>query len=195
MAAQDASSVTGVVEALRDLAKEEDQVSVGDVTDAFGKKGFGPLMLVPALLVITPLGGIPTFPTIMAIIILLFALQVIFQRDGLWLPQVLERRSVSNERVKQAASKLKPVTDWIDRVTGARLTALTNPPVPSIAAGVIALMCLTVPFAEMIPFAAILPMGAIALLALALTVEDGLVMLVGLTCSAGALIGLGLWVF
>jgi hypothetical protein len=193
MSQQGTSSVKDVVDTLEDLAESEDEVTVGDVTHTFGGRGFGPLMLLPALLVITPLGGIPIFPSLMALLIALVAIQLILQRDRIWLPKALENRAVTDEKVQNSADRLRPVARVIDRVTGERLTLLVREPAPSLAAAVIVLLCLTVPFSEVVPFAAILPMAAIAILALALTVKDGIWMLVGLICSAGALFGLYLW--
>ena len=54
-------------------------------------------------------------------------------------------------------------------------------------AGVIALMCLAVPPLELLPFAVVLPMGVIAAFGIALTVRDGLLMLIGFLGSGAAL--------
>ena len=64
----------------------------------------------------------------------------------------------------------------------------------TVAAAVVVGLCLLVPPSELIPFAAIVPMAAIALLGLALTVRDGVVMLLGFLCAAAALYALWGWV-
>jgi hypothetical protein len=186
------SSANDVLDTLEDLAGEESEVTVGDVTEKFGGRGFGPLIFLPALMILTPLGGIPTFPTLMAVIIALFAAQLLFHRQSLWLPSFLENRSVEDERVRKSTQKVRPVARWIDKLSGERLTTLTQQPVTSIAAAAIILLCITVPFSEVVPFAAVLPMAAIAVLGLALTVKDGIWMLVGLIGAGAALFGL--WV-
>ena len=53
-------SVTDVVEGLEELAESESEVAVSDVVDKFGKRSFAPVMLVLALLEVTPVGMIPT---------------------------------------------------------------------------------------------------------------------------------------
>ena len=181
------TSVNSILDDLDALAEGEDDVTIDDVVEALGGRGFGPLILLPALLVITPLGGIPGFPTVMAVLILLFAVQVLAGKQRLWVPGFLGKRGVSDDRVRASAKKLRPVGRWLDDHMGQRLDQLVSGPMPKVAAGVIMALCLLVPPSEVLPFAAFLPMGAIALLALALTLRDGVVMLLGLILSAVAL--------
>ncbi|MEQ6249766.1 exopolysaccharide biosynthesis protein [Sulfitobacter sp. HNIBRBA3233] len=188
----DISSAGDVVDALDDLAQSEDDVTIGDVVDSFGGRGFGPIITLLALVVISPLGGIPVLPTLVAIVIALIAVQLVIGRDALWLPRVLSDRGVDDRRVEKAAEKLRRPAGWLDRRMGARAAALVAPPMPRIAAGVVIVLCLAVPPSEVIPFAALLPMGAIALIGMALTVRDGLAMVVALAASAAAFYGLWL---
>lgn len=188
-------SVESVLDTLDEIADNEDDVTVGDVTDALGGRGFGPLITLPALLILTPLGGIPMVPTLMAVIIALFAVQLVMRKDALWLPDMLRSRGVANQKVKQATDKLRGTAKWLDRTFGDRLVALTRPPAPMLVALVILLLCALVPPSEIVPFAALLPMGAIALLGLALTLRDGALVLVGLIGAALGLAGIITWVF
>jgi len=181
------SSVEDILDTLQDLAESEDEVTVGDVVKALGGRGFGPLILAPALIVITPIGGIPAIPSLMALIIALFSMQIVLGRDHLWLPSMLKARAVAHDKVTKSVSKLRGLATWLDDHMGNRLTVLTKKPMPALAASIILVLCILVPPAEVIPFAAALPMGAIAITALALTVKDGLVMLIGLIGSAAAL--------
>lgn len=183
------SSVTDILDALEDLANSEDNVSVGDVTQSLGGRGFGPLILLPALLTISPLGGVPTVPTIMALIVAIFAAQIVMQRDTFWLPGFLRHRSVDDDKITNATRKLRGLANWLDEYVGEMLPSLVHPPMPSVAGGVVMGLCLLVPPSEMLPFAAILPMGAVALIGLALTLRNGVVMLIGLIGSAAALYG------
>lgn len=184
---QQASSVESILDDLEKLADNEDTVTVDDVVDAIGGRGFGPLILLPALLVITPLGGIPGFPTLMAAVILMIAAQSLMQKKRIWLPNLLGDRGVKNEKVTKSTKKLRSMAKWIDEHMGQRLKALVSEPMQLVAAGIVAVLCLLVPPSELVPFAAILPMGAIAVLGLALSLRDGLVMLVGLVVSLVAL--------
>ncbi|WP_299562336.1 exopolysaccharide biosynthesis protein [uncultured Sulfitobacter sp.] len=190
----DITSAGEILDKLDALATDEDDVSVGDVVDALGGRGFGPLIFVLALLVVSPLGGIPLVPTFMALLVALIATQLVLQRDTLWLPSFLRDRKVDDDRVQNAVDKMRGPVDWLDAHTGARLSALVSGPAHTVAAAVVVGLCLLVPPSELIPFAAIVPMAAIALLGLALTVRDGVVMLLGLLCAAAALYALWGWV-
>ncbi|MFD2739701.1 exopolysaccharide biosynthesis protein [Sulfitobacter aestuarii] len=189
------NSVRDVLDTLDRIAEEKRKVSIGDVTEALGGRGFGPLITLPALLVMTPLGGIPLVPSLMALLIALFALQVVAQRSRLWLPDWLERRSVDDGKIEKSVNKLRGAARWIDRHFGNRLEVLTRQPAPPVAACIVLLLCVFVPFAEMIPFAAILPMGAVALIGLALTLRDGVLMLLGMIAASVGVAVIWIWAF
>ncbi|APE44844.1 hypothetical protein BOO69_16630 [Sulfitobacter alexandrii] len=188
------TSVSDILDTLDDLADRDDDVTIGDVTEALGGRGFGPLIVLPALIVISPLGGIPLLPTLMAVVIAVFAVQVIFQRKHLWLPDMLRSRAVDDGRVKKAVERVRPVARWMDAHMGNRLTILTGPPMETIVAIIIVALCAFVPPAELIPFAALLPMSAVGTLGLALTLKDGIIMALGLVASVLALWGIYIWV-
>lgn len=188
------TSVSDILDTLGDIAGRDDNVTISDVTEALGGRGFGPLIVLPALIVISPLGGIPLVPTLMALVIALFAVQVLIQRNHLWLPGFIKARSLDDDRVHKAVKKMRPVADWLDRHMGNRLTALTAPPMEIIVAALIVVLCALVPLSEVIPFAALLPMSAIGALGLALTLKDGVVMALGLLASALAVWGVYTWV-
>lgn len=56
------------------------------MTKAFGKRSYGPFLLVPALIEISPVGGIPGMPTVLAATIIPFAALMVFGRKYIWLP-------------------------------------------------------------------------------------------------------------
>lgn len=179
-----------VNEILDDLcrsAEQEEDVTIGQITESLGHRGFGPFLVVPALIVITPLGGIPGVPSLLALIIALFAGQLGFERRHMWLPEFLERRDVEGEKVRQSAHKLRPLARWLDRWFHERLPRFAGAGAARVAAAIVIPLCLTVPPLEMIPFASTAPMIAIAMTGLALTLRDGALML---AAYAAGLIGL-----
>ncbi|OBX18740.1 hypothetical protein A9995_09170 [Erythrobacter sp. QSSC1-22B] len=183
-------SATETVEALEDLAESRDEVRIGDVLDEFGKRSFGPFLFVPALIELTPVGGIPGIPTLLALIIALVAVHLLLGRDHVWLPQVIQRRAVGARKLMKSAQKLEGVAAFLDRWFKGRLQRFTGPQMQKIAAAVVVLLCCTVPPLELLPFASSGPMLAIAAFGLAILVRDGLLMLVALALSALA-VGLG----
>ena len=170
----------------------DDEVSVGTIRHEIGDKSFGALIVLPAVLEISPLGGIPGVPTFLATFILLIAAQVAWGRSHLWLPDVIENRSVGGDKLCKAVGFLRRPARWIDRTFHDRLTRFTTPHFDKVVAVVCIVLALTVPPLEVLPFATTLPMAAIALLGLALLFDDGLMVLIGLLLAALA-VGAGVY--
>ncbi|NCP19565.1 MAG: exopolysaccharide biosynthesis protein [Erythrobacter sp.] len=179
-------NVCGILDSLTEIGDQQDRVSIGDIVEAFGSRSYGPVLLVPALIGISPIGGIPGVPTFLAVTLLLIAVQLVFGKDHLWLPGILKNRSVEGEKLANAAEDMEGVAKWMDKIFHGRLEIFTGPTAGRIAAGVIALLCFAVPPLEFLPFAVVLPMAVIAAFGIALTVRDGLLMLVAFLGSGGA---------
>lgn len=181
-------SVCDILDMLRRTADAHDKVTIGDVLDAIGDRSYGPALLIPALIEISPIGGIPGVPSFLALFIALVAAQLLFDKDHLWLPQFIQKRSVSADKLHKAADKLNPVAKRFDRWFHGRMTRFVKQPWPRIAAGIVVMLCLTVPPLELVPFASTAPMAAIAAFGLALLVRDGLLMIAAMGISLIAVI-------
>ncbi|MCD2325268.1 exopolysaccharide biosynthesis protein [Sphingomonas sp. IC-56] len=191
--AEDPKSVGDILDRLEELANEDDKVSLGDVVEALGNRSQGPFLLVPALVEISPLGGIPGFPTAIALVIVLIAVQIVLGRKHLWLPKFLSNRALSSEKVCKATGKLRGLARFMDRWFHGRLPALTKGPFVRVAAGACILLACTVPPLELLPFATTAPMAAIAAFGLALLVRDGLLMIVAMVLTLVAVgVGVGM---
>lgn len=175
------------LDALEATTKERSQVSVGEVMDAFGHRSWGPFLLLPALIELSPLGGIPGVPSVLATFILVVAAQMLVGKDHVWIPPFLERRRTKARRLKDASASVRPVARFLDRWFHGRLQRFTQGGWVRAAALVVLLLTLTVPPLELFPFASSLPMAAIALFGLALLVRDGALMLGAFIISGGAL--------
>jgi hypothetical protein len=186
-------SVGDVLEKLRELADEGD-VEVGHMMEAFGGRSYGPALVVLPLIEMSPIGGIPGLPTVLAAIIALLASQIVLGRKHLWLPGFVARRRLGADKVRKAADTLTGFAGFMDRHFHGRLTALTRGPFVKVAGLVIIGLCCTVPPLELLPFASTAPMFAIACFGLAMMVGDGLLMLAAFLLSGmAAALGLGLW--
>lgn len=170
----------------------EGRVSVATVLDAFGARSYGPFLLVPALVELTPIGGIPGVPTLIAFMLLTTALQMLVGREHIWVPGFIERRCMPGGWVEAADDKIRPVARWLDRHTRERFRLLTRTAAVKVAAFLIVCLCLTVPPLELIPFASSIPMATIALFGLALLVRDGLLMLLAFIAVGAAATGIAL---
>ncbi|WP_116086568.1 exopolysaccharide biosynthesis protein [Tropicimonas sp. IMCC34011] len=179
-------AVEDIFDRLDDAAKQSDSVSVGRLVEAFGGRGWGPLLFIPAIVEVSPIGGIPGVPTFLALIIALFAVQILAGRDSMWLPSFISNRSVSSDKMQGAMDKMRPLGRWLDRWFGPRLSSLTTRWVRRISAAVILMLCAIVPPLELVPFASTAPMAAIAMFGLSMTLRDGLLMAIGFVLSLGA---------
>ena len=188
----DPHSVGEILDSLDEMADGEKEISVGDVMQSFGARTFGPAIMVPALLELTPIGAIPGVPTFLAAIIALVAVQKLLGRNSLWLPGIFANRCVSADKLRKSTKKLRGIAGFLDRHFHGRMKRLTHAPFSQIAAGIVILLCCTVPFLEMLPFASSGPMLAIAMFGLAVLVRDGALMLVALAISLVAITG-GMW--
>ena len=176
-------NLTGTID-LIEKSGSGDTLSVGDIINEAKDRGFGPLLLLPALITLLPTGGIPGVPIIAAILIVLIAGQLLAGASSPWIPQRLARANVSRQRFTKLLDKSRPITRRIDRVLKPRygfVTGKVGKRVIAILAVVLALSL--IPLAP-IPFAAAIPSGIMVLLALGLVARDGLLIIVGLILSA-----------
>ena len=192
--ADDPKSVGDILDRLNELAEEKDAISLGQTIEAFGNRSYAPFLIVLPLIDISPVGSIPGLPTLLALIIVLTAVQLLFGRTHMWLPRFLGNRSLSSGKVNKAVEKVRPVGKWMDKWFHGRLPALTQGPMIRVAAAAIIVLTLAVPPLELLPLATTAPMAAIAAFGMALLVRDGLLMIVAFVAAAGALAAAaGLW--
>src|SRR5690606_33093336 len=138
----------------------------------------------------SPIGGIPAVPSLLGLIVLLTAAQILFGRQAFWLPGFIARRRVKGDRIKPAMRKMRPVIRFIDKVLKPRLTWATRGGWSRLAAAVCVVCALTVPPLELIPFASSAPFSAIALIGLGLLSRDGLFVCLGIAVAVVSLVSL-----
>ncbi len=179
-------NICDILSALVRLGQNKDSVTIGDVVGQFGQRGYGPFLLVPALVGMSPVGGIPGVPTFLALVVALFAAQILIGRRNLWLPALIRERSLPGRKLANAVGKLSGIGRFLDRLFYGRLAWLTGEPVPRIAAAVILALCCLIPPLEIVPLAVAVPMAVVAGFGIALLVKDGLLMLAALGGSGAA---------
>lgn len=191
--ADDPKSIGDILDRIEAIAKKDDKVELGHVVGAMGHRSHGPFLLIPALIEMSPIGGIPGLPSVLAAIIILVAVQVLLGRKHLWLPGFLKRRSIKAEKACKATAKMRGFARFMDRWFHGRLPHFTSGWYVKAAAIVCILLACAVPPLELLPFASTAPMFAIASFGLAMLVRDGLLMIVAFVLSVAAVaIGLGL---
>ena len=165
-------------------------LSVNDVLMLFRYRGYGPLLLVPALIVVLPTGAIPGVPTICGLVTALIAAQIMAGQPVPWLPKRLREAAIRRESFDKAYRRCRPFTRQIDRLLKPRLQAWVRPPFPRVIAALCLVLALAMIPLELIPFAAAVPAWSIAFLALGITGNDGLWVATGLMVTVLGSIGL-----
>jgi hypothetical protein len=180
-------SVTDILDKLEKTAHASGQVKGSEIVHAFGNRSYGPLLTLPPLLEISPLGGVPGVATAMALIVVVIAVQMVLGRRCCWLPRFVTTRSMKSTNLARAVTKMRPLASWLDRWFHGRLRALTTAPFVRAAGAACILLALTVPFLDLVPFASTAPMAAVALFGLALLMHDGALMIAGSVAAAATL--------
>lgn len=172
-------SLSDVMDRAAGVARRE-HVTVDNILDAFGHASFVPLLLVPALLVVTPLSGIPAFSSFCGILIFLISVQWLAGREHLWLPQWIMRRKISGDRLRDALEKIRPWTARLDRHTRKRFGFLFHRPFRFIPPLACTLFGALMPLLELVPFSSSLLGAAVMLLSFSMLTRDGLYALIAL---------------
>jgi hypothetical protein len=169
---------------------DDDQTTIGNIAERFKDRGFGPLLLVPSLVVILPTGAIPLVPALAGLIISFVCIQMLIGREHPWLPKQLKQLSIPKSKLQKAVRHAKPYTKKIDKVLRKRLSFLVNP----FSKRLTALLCLLlslamifIGFIPMLPATVALP---IFLFGLGYIVQDGLVIAIGFLALLGSAFGL-----
>lgn len=187
----DIRSLNDILDALQD-AERGDSVCVRDILNEVGIRSFAPMILVPALILVSPLSGIFGLPTIGAILIFLITAQKLAGRRQVWLPEVIKSRQVGADKLDRAIGWLRKPCQWIDARTHKRLTYFVSRPANIVTLVTIIGITLIIPFLEVLPMVTSVFATAISLFAIGLLARDGLFTVLGY-CQVALSLGLALW--
>ncbi|WP_269537649.1 exopolysaccharide biosynthesis protein [Cerasicoccus fimbriatus] len=163
----------------------EDKVTIASMMDSVGRRGFGPLMLIPGLIAMSPLSGIPTLPSILGVMVVLIAGQLLIGKKVFWLPRKILDRSVDKEKFDKGIGAVRPVARFVDKLIGPRLTFLTQGPAVYATALICVVVGATMPPLEILPFLATTAGSVLTIFSLSLIARDGLLALIGYTLTGG----------
>ncbi len=187
--AENITTLTELIDKMADASGERERVSLDEVLDAIGSRSLGPLLLVAGLITLAPIiGDIPGVPTVMAVLVLLIAGQLLFQREHLWLPRWLLRRSISRPKMQKALEWSRRPARFVDRYIHSRMTHLVEGKGQYLVALTCIAIALAMPLMEVIPFSANFAGLALSAFGLALIARDGALALVALAV-VGLLVG------
>lgn len=165
-----------------DLARNADgAISMEQLRDALGDRSFATLLVFFALLNMLPLP--PGSTLVLGIPLLLVSLQMVLGRKTVWLPRSILTKSIGIEHFRQMSERLVPRVRWVERLIRPRYWPFANGRGDRVV-GVLALLLATM-ITLPIPLGNWFPALACALLGLALSECDGL--LLGIAVSIGLL--------
>lgn len=166
-----------LVEKLERRVADGEDISIGMIQAVAGQRAAGPLLLFPALIVVSPLSIIPGLPSLVGISTVLVAGQIALGRQKIWLPEWLTERRVPAKYAARLVSFLKPVSAGIDSVARRRFSGFLAAPLRRIGAVVCVVTGAIMPALEFIPFSSTVAAVIIATFALAITARDGMLAL------------------
>jgi hypothetical protein len=158
-------------------------LTVGQIVRAMDPAVQPVLLLLPALILVTPLSGIPGLSSLGGLTIALVALQMLLGRADIWLPDFVLRRQLSAERLKWSLDRLDRLAAFIDKRSIARAGWLLAFPGRQLALTTCMMCGLAMPFLELVPFSATTLAVVVSILASALLVRDGALVAIGLSGS------------
>jgi hypothetical protein len=185
------NNLNSMLDDLSDAGEQSDDVALDDVMETIGQRSFGPLLLIPGLVVLSPIAGIPGVGAASGVVVILIAGQLLIGCDSFWLPKFIRERTVARERLDKSIKKLRPVARIVDKLLRPRLEWLTREPATYGVAATCVLLALMLPVLDMVPFTSLVPAGAITAFALALISHDGAVAIGAFVLSVASLFVVG----
>ena len=165
---------------------EGDSVSVSDLLNAVGRRSYGPVILLLGFIAISPLTIIPGTSVLVALVTLIFTLQMVFGRPYPWIPKKALEFSFPRKHMVAGVAMADKYVVQVDRFLKPRLGFLTRPPfVNLVALACVGAALVTLPL-SFIPFGPVIPSLAILLFGLAITARDGFIIILASASLAGA---------
>lgn len=185
-------SLQAVLDRLQHAPDAPGRLTVQRLMDAIGQRSFGAVLLLPALILLSPISAVPGIPTAMGLFVVLVCGQLLLHRRTLWLPRWILHRAVPKRRWPHALRLLRPVARGADWLLRPRLAWLVSGWRVSVIALVCLLLALCTTPLEMLPGANTTTGAALTAFALALMARDGLLVVVGML-ACGLLVTMVVW--
>lgn len=177
---------------IHERTERGEPVSIELLQQVAGAQAAGPMLLLPALVVVSPLSIIPGLPSLVGLHTVIVSVQLMLGRSRIWLPRWLSRRSIKPGPAEKLMRFLLPVSRMADGVAKRRLLPLTGKLGRRLGAAVCIVMGAIMPLLEFIPLSSTVAASVIAIYALSLSARDGLLTLVWWGALA-VVVALSLW--
>jgi len=172
-------------------AAEGDTVSVDVLIETLGRRSFPALVLAPSLIAVSPASGIPGLSGTLGLVVATITAQMLLGRTKAWLPGFITKRCIATARLHRALNWLRRPVGVLDRFARPRLVVLVSQPLVIVPLMTMCAIGLTMPLLELVPMSATIAGAILTIFAVGLLVRDGVLVLLALSFSAIA--PLGVW--
>jgi hypothetical protein len=178
---QESMNLEHLLDKIDKAVQENEQVSWQTVLETLGHTSFGPLLFIAGLITLAPVvGDIPGVPTIIGIVVLLVAVQLLIGRTHLWLPARLLEKSVASKKMAKVLAWTRSPAKLVDHMLRPRLSIFIKDAALYIIASLCIITALMMPAMEIVPFSANAAGLVFTTFGLSLITRDGLMSLLGL---------------
>jgi len=170
---------------IEDSLDGADSVDLKTIVESFGNRAFGPIMVLCGLCMMTPLGIIPGIPGAFGIIVIVFALQLLFRRPAPWTPEILRKVKIPADKLIKVQTKVRPILAKIDNVIRPRFLWASTGIMQAVISIIAIILSATFFPLSVVPFGVVAPAAIILIMGLGITARDGLFIFLGLFLSVG----------
>ncbi len=179
-------SLSGLLDHFVDSTEGQDNVKIVDLLDSLSSRSHGPMLLLPAIISISPIGMIPGMSIVTGTLIILIATQMMFFSSRPWIPKRLEYFQFSREKLKTGVEKMQPWVKWIEKVVHRRFDFLASGNAIYPVAIICVLLAISFYPLAFVPLGVLIPGFAITMFAIGLTAQDGLLVAIGFVLTSAA---------
>lgn len=171
-----------------ELAREaKDAVTIEQIREALGDRSFATLLVFFAFLNLLPFP--PGSTLILGIPLLLISLQMVLGNRTAWLPRFVLAKSVSADRFRYMSERVVPRLQWLERLIRPRYWPFVRGRADRVLGAVALILAIAVTLP--IPFGNWFPALSCALIGLALSERDGILLATAVACGILSLAFIG----
>lgn len=179
------SGLDGVLGDLHLATGDQDRVSLGALLGTAGARGFGPVLIVLAFLLLLPVGLLPGMPGIVGLAHIAIGIGIILGYARLDMPRKVNEWTLKGDLVRGLLRQAMRLAAFVRPILRPRLTFLASGPISlRIIAVVLILSGLTMLAIGWIPGLPFVLSLHVLLFGLGLTARDGLAVALGYACLA-----------
>ncbi len=176
--------------------QNDENITLETILHNLNNRGYAPLLIVPSLIILSPVGAIPGVPAILGLFIFFVAFQMMLGRSEPWLPSFVKKLKFETKSFCSGLEKSEPILKKIERVIKPRYCFLATNKLAyffvSIMSVILSMGVVSIGFIPFLPDLLVLP---ILFFSIGLLTQDGIVIILGMIALLIALTVLPLIIF